>query len=466
MLEEKKIDEILDITSLTSEGQGVGRQDNMVVFVEGAIPGDRVKARMVHKAKSYANAKMLEILAPSRNRISAPCKVADRCGGCSLQHMDYQAQCGWKQSTVIEAMTRIGGFGRADVEAALSPILAMKHPYHYRNNVQMPVSGTSDSPTIGFYESDSHTVVDIKECLVQHPVGDVIRETVRDFIIKNNISIYNEVNGTGLLRHLVIRTGFRTKQVMVVFVMNGRELPFQDEIVQNLIVAVQQNDMNLTSVFLNINDKKTSLVFGKEFLPVFGKEAIEEILCGIRYRISPSAFFQVNSEQAELLYETVVAFADMNPKDTVFDLYCGTGSISLVLAKHCKKVIGVEVVAQAIADAKENARANEISNAEFFVGRAEEVFPDYVSRGVHADVIVVDPPRKGLDTALLESIARMSPPKIVYVSCNPATLARDCKVLCENGGYTLVKMQPVDLFPWTGHVETIIMMTNCGQDKK
>jgi len=458
MLEKNENGDILEITSLTSEGQGVGRQDGMVVFAAGAIPGDRIKVEIIRKTKSYAIGKITEMILLSKDRIIAPCKVATHCGGCSLQHMDYTAQCVWKQNSVLEAMNRIGGFDRTALESMMSSILAMEHPFHYRNNVQMPISGTSDRPAIGFYESDSHCVADSNECLVQHPIGDVIREAVRDFIIKNKISIYNEAQGTGLLRHLVIRTGFRTKQVMVIFVVNGNGLPLQNEIVQSLNDVIQQNGMILTGVFLNINNKKTNLVFGREFVLIYGKEYIEEILCGIRYRISPSTFFQVNTVQAELLYETVVAFADMNPQDIVFDLYCGTGSISLVLAGHCKKVIGVEVVEQAIADAKQNAKENNIHNAEFFIGKAEEVFPDFVSKGVHADVIVVDPPRKGLDPALLESIVQMSPPKIVYVSCNPATLARDCRVLCENSGYALVKLQPVDLFPGTGHVETVVKL--------
>jgi 23S rRNA (uracil1939-C5)-methyltransferase len=460
-----KPNDILEITSLSNDGQGVGRLDQMVVFVDGAIPGDRIQVQILRQAKSYVIGKMIKIMKPSEDRIMPPCKVSERCGGCSLLHMSYPAQCKWKQDNVLEVMKRIGGFDRELLESIQSPILAMEDPWHYRNIVQLPVSGTPEHPEIGFYEGSTHQVVDTDRCLIAHPVCDAIRETVRAFICQNQISIYDEACGKGLLRHLVIRSAFRTGQVMVILVVNGSELPLshQNDLKEALILqlkeTVQKAGLQLTSVFVNLNDNPTNLVFGKKFIPLYGQETIEEVLCGIRYRISPSAFFQVNPVQAEILYQKVIEFAELNPDDTVFDLYCGTGSISLALAGHCRQVIGVESVPQAIDDAKENARQNEIHNAEFHVGKAEEVFPRFVSKGVHADVLVVDPPRKGLETSLIESIIKMSPPRIVYVSCSPATMARDCKILCENGGYQLKRLQTVDMFPWTGHIECVSLLT-------
>ena len=464
MPDEKKPNDILEITSLGNDGQGVGRLDQMVVFVDGAIPGDRIQVQILRQAKSYVIGKIVKIIKPSEDRVTPPCGVSGHCGGCSLLHMSYPAQCKWKQGNVLEVMKRIGGFDRELLESIQSPILAMEDPWHYRNIVQLPVSGTSEQPAIGFYEGGTHQVVDTDQCLIAHPVCDAIRAAVRAFIRQNQISIYDEASGKGLLRHLVIRTAFRTGQVMVVLVLNGKELPIthqndrKDELILQLKETVQKMGMDLTSVFVNLNDNPTGLVFGKKFIPIYGQETIEEVLCGIRYRISPSTFFQVNPVQAEVLYQKVVEFASLASDDTVFDLYCGTGSISLVLAGHCRKVIGVESVPQAIDDAKENARQNEIHNAEFHVGKAEEVFPRFVSKGIHADVLVVDPPRKGLETSLIESIIEMSPPKIVYVSCSPATMARDCKILCENGGYRLEKLQTVDMFPWTGHIETVSLL--------
>jgi len=369
--------------------------------------------------------------------------------------MNYLAQCKCKQNGVQETMNRIGGFDRATLQSITFPILFMKEPYNYRNNVQLTISGTSDCPSIGFLENNSHVVVDSFECLVMHPVGNAIREAVRNFIIQKNISIYQENFNSGLLRNLIIRIGINTNQVMVIIVLSKKDLSFKTDLVQILKEATQENNMELISVFININNQQTNIILGKELIPIYGREYIEEILCGITYRISPTAFFQVNTLQAELMFEKVVEFADLSPQDTVFDIYCGTGSISLLLARHCKKVIGIEIVEQAISDAKENALQNKIINTEFFAGKAEIIFPEFVSKGIHADAVVVDPPRKGLDAVLLESIVKMSPPKIIYVSCNPATLARDCKYLCKNGGYILNSILPVDLFPWSHHVECI-----------
>lgn len=451
----------VDILSLSSEGQGITKPDGFTVFVEGAVPGDRAAIQILRKTKSYAIGKITRLINASPDRIQPPCPVAERCGGCNLQHMSYSAQSTWKQAAVFENMIRIGKIPRDVAEHCIEPILGMENPFFYRNHVQLAISGTPSNPQIGFYENNTHTVVDTNECLVQPPVFDTIRNIVKDFIKKQQLPIYSESTRTGLLRHLVIRAGFVTKQVMVVLVTASKEIICLNGMIQSLAdekTGVAKDGFELTGVYLNINTADTNLVLGREFQLLYGNGYIEEILCGIRYRISPSAFFQVNPVQADVLYRKTVEYAGLSPKDTVFDLYCGTGSISLVLAKYCKKVIGVEVVEQAICDAKENARINGIGNAEFFTGMAEILFPEFAAQGIEADAIVVDPPRKGLEQPVLEALVKMAPPKIVYVSCNPSTLARDCRYLFENG-YELKKFQPVDLFPWTGHVETVVLMS-------
>lgn len=460
-------EEMIEITSLNSEGQGVGRINQKAVFVDGAIPGDTLSINILHDSKTYSIGKITKLLTPSPDRISPACSVTRRCGGCSLQFMEYKAQCQWKKDGVIQALIRIGGFQREDIENITSEILGMKDPFFYRNKIQLPIGGNSAQPQIGFYENNSHEIVDSDTCIVQHPVADSIRKAIREFIASNKLSIYDEKKHEGLIRHLVIRLGFNTKDLMVIIVLARKDLSFKNKLLEALKTAVSPFEFALKSIYFNINDQKTNLVLGKELVLLDGQKYIEEILNGIRYRISPFAFFQVNTVQAEVLYSKVIEFADMKSTDIVFDLYCGTGSISLALAKYCKKVIGVEIVKEAISDAMENAKINNIENCEFTVGKAEEVFPKYLAKGINADLIVIDPPRKGLDQALIDSLIQMSPPEIVYVSCNPATLARDCKILCSTGGYKLMAIQPVDMFPHTGHVETIILMTRSGSgDKK
>ncbi|MHB1485812.1 MAG: 23S rRNA (uracil(1939)-C(5))-methyltransferase RlmD [Saccharofermentanales bacterium] len=450
---------ILDITSLTSEGNGVGRIGNLAVFVEGAIPGDRVETEIIQKNKSYSIGGMLKIIEPSIDRIDSACKVSNRCGGCSFRPMAYRAQCAWKENMVFEAMNRIGGFQRDFLSNITAPAIVMDNPCFYRNNVQMAIAGSPQDPQIGFYEKDSHVVADTAECLIIPPVADAIRKVTREFIINNELTIYKEPSGPGLMRHLVIRSGFHTRQVMVIIVTSKATDAFDDEFIALLKAEVENTGMSLTSVYINVNDKETNLAFGKKFTLIYGKEYIEEKMNGIKYRISPYTFFQINTVQAEAMIVKIIEIAALNPKSIAIDLYCGSGSITLSLASHCKKAIGVEIIEQSIADGKINALLNNIRNVEFHTGNAHEIFPSLVEDGVRADLLVIDPPRKGLDNGLPEYIAKTSIPKIIYVSCNPATLARDCKIICENGRYEIMSIQPVDMFPWTKHVECVALIT-------
>jgi 23S rRNA (uracil1939-C5)-methyltransferase len=456
----------LEITSLTSEGQGVGRKDGLAVFARGAVPGDFLKVKIITNNKTYAIAEIVEIITPSKDRIKPSCKIADECGGCSLQNMSYDAQLKWKQDMVVQAMTRIGGFSSEFIIARMQNIIGTENIFHYRNNVQMPVSGDATSPKIGFYENNSHEVADTDICLLQHEIADTIRLTIRKFIIENNIPPFNETTGEGLLKHVVIRVGFATGQVMVVLVLNKRDLSFFPKLSEKLKIAIEDKGMILTSLYANINPGKAKgglgndkRVSGDEYVLIYGQKFIEEILCGLKFKISPMAFFQVNTAQAQQLYQKVIEFASLKATDKVFDLYCGTGSIALAMAKYCQKVYGVEIVKQAIDDAKENALGNSIRNVEFYTGKSEIVFPQLIEKGAKADIVVLDPPRKGADIKLLNVLLQALPNKIVYLSCNPATLARDCKILCGSGEYELTKIVPVDMFPWTGHVEAIVLMS-------
>lgn len=450
---------ILDITSLSSEGNGVGRIGNLAVFVEGGVPGDRIEVEIIRKNKSYAIGKLIKIIEPSKDRIDHFCNVYNRCGGCSFQQMSYKAQCAWKENIVFEAMNRIGGFQRDMLEKVHVPIMIMDNPRHYRNNVQMAITGSPQNPEIGFCEKDSHNVIDTNECLIVPPVVDAVRRITRKFIMNNNLPIYKEPSGPGLMRHLVIRFGFNTKQVMVIIVTSKATDAFDGEFAELLKAEVEKSGMSLTSVYINIKDKETNLAFGKKFTLIYGKEYIEEKINGIKFRISPNAFFQTNTMQAETMIEKIIEIAALKPENRAVDLYCGSGSITLSLAGHCKKVSGVEIVERSIMDAKINALLNNIHNIEFHTGNAQEIFPGLIEDGLTVDLLVLDPPRKGLDHELPEFIAQTSIPKIIYVSCNPATLARDCKIICEKGGYEIMHIQPVDMFPWTKHVESVVLMS-------
>lgn len=456
----------LDIQALNSEGQGVARLEGLAVFVSGAIPGDQVEAIIEQQKSNYAVARLLRILRPSADRTEPFCPVADRCGGCTLQPLRYEAQLRLKQEQVISALVRIGGFADADVMRWVRPVIGMQDPRQYRSKVQFPVTGKTGSPKIGFFASRSHAVVDHTTCGIQHPAADAVRAVIRAYMIAMNVAPYQEATHDGLLRHIVVRMGFATGQVMVILVINGETLPALDTLAADLITAllfyqtVDGRPFTLHSLYLNHHRHQTNLVMGENMTLIHGEAQIEEHLLGLRYRISPLAFFQVNPPQTEVLYQTALDFAGLTGQETVLDLYCGTGSISLLLARAARHVIGVEAVPQAIEDARMNAELNNLADrVTFQVGKAETILPTLAKSGIHVDVALVDPPRKGCETALLDAVRVIGPSRFVYVSCNPATLARDLAYLAQDGRYQITTVQPVDLFPWTNHVETVVLMS-------
>ncbi|NLC68931.1 MAG: 23S rRNA (uracil(1939)-C(5))-methyltransferase RlmD [Clostridiaceae bacterium] len=448
----KNKDYIVDITDINHEGQGVGRIDGFTVFVDGALVGENVKVKIIKVLKSHAVGKLLEIKIPSTARIEPFCPAYKRCGGCSLQHMSYGAQLEYKTRMVKEVLKRIGKIGNA--ESLVRDTMGMEHPFEYRNKAQYPVGTAEEKPVIGFYARRSHDIVNVEHCGIHETLGNKIREIFRKFIEENNISVYDETSHKGLVRHLMIRSGFRTGEIMVVVVINGQDLPRKKALVDSLLGQVP----GIKSIVLNINTEKTNVILGEKNLVIYGNDAITDYIGDLKFYISPLSFFQVNPVQAEVLYNKAVEFAALSGNETVFDLYCGTGTIALFMARKAKQVYGVETVGEAIADAKRNAKVNGIGNVEFLEGEVEEIVPKLYDAGIKADVVVVDPPRKGCEVSVLDTVANMAPARIVYVSCNPATLARDLFYLGERG-YGTVEVQPVDMFPWTAHVECVVLIT-------
>lgn len=439
----------IDITGMTHEGQGVGRIDNFTVFVDGPVEGEKVEIKIIKVKKSYAIGKLLQVLEPSSDRTEPFCPSYKRCGGCSLQHMNYEASLRFKTNVVRESIRRIGGLENVVVHDTVG----MEQPVNYRNKAQYPIGRYKDGIRAGFYAKRSHEIIDCATCTIQHSVSDRVRAVVKEYIEKNNISTYDEITGEGLVRHIMTRVGFKTGEVMVVLVINGRNIPSQKKLVDRLVKEIPE----IKSVVLNVNTKRTNVILGDENIVVYGRDTITDYIGEFKFNISPLSFFQVNPVQTEVLYRKALDYAQLTGKETVFDLYCGIGTISLFLSKKAKRIYGVEVVEAAVKDAWENAKVNGVENAEFIVGEAEKVIPEMYEKGVRADVVVVDPPRKGCDEAVLKTLVDMKPERIVYVSCNPATLARDLKYLAE-GGFEVREVQPVDMFPWTYHVECVTLM--------
>lgn len=459
-MELKKNDEcIITIEDIGSDGEGIGKLDGYTLFVKNALVGDKVRVRAMKLKKNYGYARLMEIMEPSADRVKPACGIADKCGGCSLMHLNYDKQLEYKQNKVINCLTRIGGF---KIEFEIEPIMGMEDPYYYRNKAQYPVGCNREGEILmGFYAGGTHSIMDSDHCYIQAKENDNIIPVVKDFIKKYKISVYDEENHKGLIRHVLTRVGFQTGEIMVCVIINGKSLPYAEKLVEELVKVP-----GMTSISLNINQEKTNVILGDKVIPLWGQPYITDYIGDIKYQISPLSFYQVNPRQTTKLYEKALEYAGLKGHETVWDLYCGIGTISLFLASKAKQVYGVEIVPQAIEDAKENAKINHITNAEFLVGAAEEVLPSkYKEDGVYAEVIVVDPPRKGCAQSLLDTIVTMSPQKIVYVSCDPATLARDLRYLCDKG-YELKKVQAVDQFAHTVHVECIILMTYCGQKGK
>lgn len=451
---------ILNIDDLGKDGEGIGHVEGYTLFVKGALPGETVRVSIMKAKKNMGFARLLEIITSSPHRCEPACPTANQCGGCTLQHLSYEGQLAMKEKKVRDCLTRIGGVDLEQVEWL--PIIGMTEGHlNYRNKAQFPVRPDENGePVTGFFAGRSHRLIPTKECRIQHPVINQAANIVMDFLREYHIPPYDEESHDGLVRHIYVRRGYHTGQVMVCLVVNGNSLPHAEELANRL-----QSMEGFTSLLLNVNQERTNVILGREMKLLWGKAYIEDTIGQLRYRISAPSFYQVNPVQTVRLYETALSFAGLNGGETVWDLYCGIGTISLFLARQLSekhnstgRVIGVEIVPEAVENAKENARLNGLDNAEFYCGAAEDVVAALVSEENHqADVVVVDPPRKGCDAKLLDTMVKMQPDRIVYVSCDPATLARDVKVLGEQG-YEVRKVQACDMFPGGGNVESIVKL--------
>lgn len=467
-MEYKKNDIVtVEITDMGVDGEGIGKADGFPLFVKDAVIGDTVQAKITKSKKQYAFARLEKVITPSPFRVKPRCEYYRQCGGCQIQALSYEKQLAFKQDKVRTNLIRIGGFSPELTDACMEPIVGMEEPYRYRNKAQYPIGMKDGKPIAGFYAGRTHSIIPNTDCHLGVKENEAILKIILDYMQENSVEAYDETTHHGLIRHVLIRTGFRSKEIMVCLVLNytgkksGPVLPKQDKLLAKL-----RTIPNMTSVSVSINTDKTNVIMGQEIHVLWGSSYIQDQLKDLTFRISPLSFYQINPVQTEKLYQLAVEYANLTGQETVWDLYCGIGTISLFMAQKAKQVYGVEIVPQAIEDARRNAALNHISNAEFFVGKAEEVLPQkYETEGISADVIVVDPPRKGCDSACLSTMLKMRPERIVYVSCDSATLARDLKILCQ-GGYELKKVRAVDQFGHTVHVECVIMMQYCGKEKK
>lgn len=450
---EKNKEYTLDIISQGYEGEGIAKiNDTFPIFIEGALKGEKVNARIVKSKKNFAYAKLIEVLEPSNERCEAKCSINKRCGGCKLQHSTYKEQLNFKFERVKDCISKIGKLDDSIVKFPLG----MEEPWRYRNKVQLPIGMVNGELKIGFFAPRSHEIIDMETCLIQDEIADKVVELTRQWIKKHNIKPYNidgKYDETGILRHIMIRRGFTTNEVMVVLVTNGRKLPNKEEFVKLIV----DNIPGIKSIVQNVNSNPTNVILGQECITLWGEPIISDYIGEFKFNISPLSFFQVNPIQTEVLYGKALEYAGLTGNETVFDAYCGTGTITLFLSQRAKKVYGVEIIPQAIENANINARENNVDNVEFFVGESEVVIPDLINKGVKADIVVVDPPRKGCDVKLLNAITNIDAERIVYVSCDPSTLARDLAILEENG-YKTLEVQPVDMFPQTAHIENVALL--------
>ena len=476
----------MKIEDITAEGEGIGRVNGYALFVKDAVTEDIVRVKVIKTKKNYGYGKIEEIIKPSPYRVTPKCNLAKQCGGCQLQQLSYEQQLIYKKEKIKGCLTRIGKFeniieiDKADSNIRnrnmeegqeaeifkngsenviyMEPIMGMEEPFYYRNKAQFPVGQDKEGNLVmGFYAGRSHNIIDTTHCAIQHPVNEIILQKIRKFLTENQIPPYNEEKHSGLVRHILTRVGYVTKEIMVCMIINGKSLPKAEQLIESL-----KEIEGMTSISLNFNCEKTNVILGKEGKTIWGKDTITDYIGSVGFQISPLSFYQVNPVQTKKLYETALEYADLQGNEIVWDLYCGIGTISLFLAQKAKQVYGVEIIAKAIDDAKKNAEFNHITNAEFFVGAAEEVLPQKYqeSQGnMAADVIVVDPPRKGCDTALLDTIIKMTPQKVVYVSCDPATLARDLRYLCDRE-YQVRKVRGCDMFGQGVHVETCVLLSH------
>ncbi|MBC2305084.1 23S rRNA (uracil(1939)-C(5))-methyltransferase RlmD [Listeria booriae] len=450
-----KKNDCLDVVfeDLTHDGNAVAKIDGYPIFVPQGLPDEIAQIKVLKTNKNYGFGKIIELTKESADRVTPPCLVYSQCGGCQLQHLSYDGQLRMKQKQVAQVMKRIG---KQDVEVL--PTLGMENPWNYRNKAQVPVGFVNGRLVAGFYQQRSHQIIDMNTCLIQQEENNEVIQTARAIFAEYHVEPYDETTRKGVLRHLMTRFATTTGELMLVIVTKKLNFPNKAEIMAEL----QKSIPELTSLVQNVNTANTNVIFGEQTVVLAGREYIMDTIHGISFAISARSFYQVNPEQTEILYAEALKLAGLTGEETVIDAYCGIGSISLCLAKEAKHVYGVEIVPHAIEDARANAKLNKMDNVTFAVGKAEEVIPDWFKQGIKADVLVVDPPRKGCDDALLQTILKMKPKRVVYVSCNPATLARDMLVLTE-GGYEAKMVQPVDMFPQTTHVEcvTVLQRQNC-----
>ena len=448
----------VSIEDMSEDGSGIGKLDGYIWFIKDAVKGDVVEAKAMKMKKSYGFARLMRVITPSQDRIEPACPVARQCGGCQLQAMSYESQLKFKENKVYNNLRRIGGF----TDIPFLPIMGMDEPWRYRNKAQFPFGRNKNGEIVtGFYAGRTHDIIPQEDCLLGVEENKKILESIKEYMIENHVAPYEEETHQGLIRHALIRKGFKTGELMVCVIINGKKLPRSEKLVEKLC-----RFDGMTSISYSINTDKTNVILGKELVNLYGPGYITDYIGDVKYRISPLSFYQVNPVQTEKLYGTALEYAGLTGGEVVWDLYCGIGTISLFLAQKAKKVYGVEIVPQAIDDARENAKLNGLDNVEFFVGKAEEVLPEqYEKNKVYADVIVVDPPRKGCDEQCLNTIVTMAPKRVVYVSCDSATLARDLKMLCEKG-YEVEKVRCCDMFGWTTHVETVVLLSKGEVDSK
>ncbi|MBQ4290178.1 MAG: 23S rRNA (uracil(1939)-C(5))-methyltransferase RlmD, partial [Clostridia bacterium] len=423
--------------NLGAEMEGVCRIDGMPVFVPGLLPGEEALVRILKTEKRYAFGRMeASPTVSSPHRIPSDCPAFPQCGGCTARHMDYSFSLEAKRQHIQDCFQRIG-----HLSVTVPPVLGMNHPYAYRNKTALPIGGTPENPVLGFYAPRSHRLIPMPACPNAMPPAGEIAKAIQSWMKDSHLAPYDEVNRHGIFRHLVIRVN-RKQEAMVTLVVSRQNIPDLNNLYSRL------TSLGVVSLFLNVNRRDTNVIFGDEFHLICGRETLPDTLCGLRFELSPASFFQINPEQTEILYATALRFADLRPDDALTDVYCGAGTISLMMARHCRKVTGIEVVPSAVLNARENAQRNGIQNASFLEGKAENLLPRMVQEGHRPSVIVVDPPRKGLEPSVIDAMAEASPDRLVYVSCNPSTLARDAALLHERN-YTIRQIQPVDMFPWT-----------------
>ena len=459
----------VEITDIGVSGEGIGHVDGYTLFIKDAVIGDVVEAKVMKAKKNYGYARLMKVITPSEYRVEPKCAFARRCGGCQIQEMSYDRQLVFKDQKIRGNLERIGGFTKDQIDTVMQPVVGMEHPFGYRNKAQFPFGTDKEgNPITGFYAGRTHDIIANTDCALGVEQNKEILEIILQYMRENKIKSYDEKTGKGLIRHALIRYGFKTKEIMVCLVVNGKRLPKAERLIEKLIQIE-----GMTSITISPNTRRDNVIMGDSYEILWGQGYITDYIGNVKYQISPLSFYQVNPVQTEKLYGLALEYADLKGDETVWDLYCGIGTISLFLAQKAKQVYGVEIVPQAIDDAKENAKINAIDNAEFFVGKAEEVLPEYYAEyerehngeTAHADVIVVDPPRKGCDETLLETIVKMQPEKVVYVSCDSATLARDLKYLCANG-YEIKMCRGVDQFPQSVHVETVVLLSKGEVDSK